>query len=102
MAWSWSLRAVSRRSQRRPLDHRKPDDMDPDELRSQEVASALVRIASEGAQQPTPCPDDQLLAGYADRALQSAEREVIEKHLAACATCRGLLAALIEAPDTLP
>ncbi|HEY2385897.1 MAG TPA: zf-HC2 domain-containing protein [Candidatus Binatia bacterium] len=52
---------------------------------------------------PEPeCPSDELLAGWIERRVSDAEREAIEQHVAACATCADVAAASFPASeDTL-
>ena len=49
------------------------------------------------------CPDDQILAAYADTRLEGAARGRLEKHLASCEFCRGQVAAMAKlAEEPLP
>lgn len=41
---------------------------------------------------PSPCPPDEVLAGWAEGALPSAARVHVETHLPTCAACRDLVA----------
>jgi serine/threonine protein kinase len=43
----------------------------------------------------TPCPDDEKLAAYLDRALPDRELELVARHLDGCTSCRGLVACLV-------
>ncbi len=54
----------------------------------------LSKLAGRGAAAGAGCPDELLLAGYAEERLLEAESDVLEVHLAACSRCRELVAAL--------
>ena len=50
---------------------------------------------------PGPCPDAELLGLYAERELGGDERPAVETHLAGCARCQSVVAALVRsAPDS--
>jgi hypothetical protein len=59
------------------------------------LGQRLQTSAAAGA----PCPEDDLLAAYADGSLPSEERTAIETHLAACARCAHVLALTMAAGD---
>jgi len=66
----------------------------PDDERTFET---LVRRLAPGDAAPgNACPRPDLLVGYADGRLLTRERERLEGHLAACETCRSLVAGLAE------
>ena len=44
---------------------------------------------------PRPCPDDNSIDGYLSGELPDQQRAALEDHLDACASCRGLVAALV-------
>jgi anti-sigma factor RsiW len=46
------------------------------------------------------CPDEHLLAAYADQQLVGDERHEVEKHLVACDTCLHELGSLVRSQDT--
>lgn len=61
---------------------------------------ALARMLAEAlrsadsAAGASACPDAELLAAYADHALDAAEIALWEKHFAGCARCQNILAVL--------
>jgi anti-sigma factor ChrR (cupin superfamily) len=46
----------------------------------------------------TACPEPEILAAYADNALEMHEREPAEAHLVQCARCRSLVALVATVP----
>lgn len=72
-------------------------------FRAMEVAMGIVVDAASAGRQaeevvispPRPvmvCPEPELLAAYADSALELDERHETEEHLVLCARCRALVA----------
>jgi hypothetical protein len=68
--------------------------MPPDDPGS---ASNLLRALFRGREEVPPdgCPDENALAGYAERALLPAERVGVEAHLARCGRCRATVAGVV-------
>ncbi len=58
---------------------------------------ALASSTVSGTSTPGPCPDPEILAAYADRALDADETAHYELHFSQCARCREQLAAMSRA-----
>lgn len=64
-----------------------------------EVVRDVLRAAN-GSRPPGPCPDADVLALYAEHALDAGERSGVEAHVAACGRCQESLAAFVRsAPE---
>jgi hypothetical protein len=50
----------------------------------------------------TPCPDEGVVAAYADGVLSGPDRAAIEVHLVDCARCRSLVGLLARPDDAVP
>lgn len=64
--------------------------------------TALPPGAAAGARKGGRCPDEALLASWAEGTLPDAAREGLEGHVADCAFCRGQLGFLARASDLGP
>lgn len=69
--------------------------MNPDELEQR-----LRDLPRTDSGRGTSCPDEALLAAYADATLVEAERASLEHHLADCDACLALVALLVRESDT--
>ena len=58
------------------------------------VANLLRRVFASSANVAEACPDPEILAAYADRALDADETARYEMHFSQCARCRDQLAAM--------
>lgn len=61
------------------------------------AADLLRRALASSAAAAEPCPDPEILAAYADRALDASETAHYELHFSQCAHCREQLAAMSRA-----
>jgi hypothetical protein len=48
------------------------------------------------------CPDENLLAAYADRCLTAEEQRQVERHLSECRVCRKVIALVIKSKGMVP
>src|SRR5579871_5334429 len=79
-----------------------PQERDEAKLRrraslAQRMGEALDRIAPHDSQE---CPDPEIVAAYAEEALDPAESSKLEGHFAACSRCRNILRVLTASADT--
>jgi len=65
----------------------REDDVD-------DVISMALRRSKGAADAVEPCPDENALAGFAEGGLLAEERQVVERHLAACDACLDVVGAL--------
>jgi hypothetical protein len=68
-----------------------------EETLAQRVGEALDQLNPHGAEE---CPDAEVIAAYAEQALEPAESAQWEGHFAACARCRKILRVLAASADT--
>jgi hypothetical protein len=68
----------------------------PTAPRDDEIVRFLVRHgrSAAGAARDGPCPGDEALARFAEGRTLPAERDPVERHVASCPDCQGLVAAL--------
>src|SRR5262245_3259383 len=66
-----------------------PRHPDPDERALNLLAGSAGAVGPAG-----DCPSPDLVGGWAERKLTPGEMEIIERHLAACDSCRALARAL--------
>ncbi|MGB6555042.1 MAG: YCF48-related protein [Candidatus Binataceae bacterium] len=79
-------------------DRRQHNRADPiDAILARALAAASGDLTQEGARDD--CPDAALIAGWYDRSLEHAAAGRVEEHLAGCARCRMIVAALARADD---
>lgn len=88
-----------------PMDPMDPRERQPDEARLRQREESLGRRAGDAlnemdARNAAQCPDGEILAAYAERALSQPEAEKWESHFATCARCRQILLALSASADT--
>jgi hypothetical protein len=69
--------------------------LDPDQLIGRLAGARLGRVPAPAGE---VCPDAEALAAYADGGLSADEVARLEAHLAGCADCRRLVAALMPEP----
>jgi hypothetical protein len=79
-----------------------PQERDEAKLRrraslAQRMGEALDRIAPHDSQE---CPDPEIVAAYAEEALDPTESSKLESHFAACSRCRNILRVLTASADT--
>jgi hypothetical protein len=68
-----------------------------EETLARRVGEALDKLNPQGTGE---CPDAEVIAAYAEQALESAETTRWEGHFAACARCRQILRVLAASADT--
>jgi hypothetical protein len=68
-----------------------------EETLARRVGEALDKLNPQGAGE---CPDAEVIAAYAEQALEPAESAQWEGHFAACARCRKILRVLAASADT--
>lgn len=68
------------------------------------LSRALAAAPGDGAHERlrADCPDAVLIAGWYDRSLEHTAATRVEEHLAGCARCRTIVAALARADDSAP
>jgi hypothetical protein len=85
------------------MSHRQPDDLERRDIALARVlAEALKQRRTTGTSAKAPgeaCPEAELLAAYAERALGAQEIARWENHFAACSRCRTVLAVLTASAD---
>jgi hypothetical protein len=66
------------------------------------VGRLAARLAGQARPaQHTDCPDAELVAAYVDQTLDGEERDRCDRHFAACASCRQVLAELARGAEVL-
>lgn len=68
----------------------------------EDALAQLNRPAVGDGMGATPCPDEGVVAAYADGVLAGPDRAAFEAHLAACARCRSLVGLLVRPDDAVP
>jgi anti-sigma factor RsiW len=48
------------------------------------------------------CPDENLLAAYADHCLTPEEQRQVERHLSECRACRQVIALVVKSKGAVP
>jgi hypothetical protein len=63
------------------------------------IGNDIPLLADAGREPAVNCPDEAVLAAYADAALDAVEREALEDHLADCSYCLGQVGFLVRETD---
>ena len=84
------------------VQRKKPRVPVPERDRS--VENVLRHVLSDDvrAQPQSTCPDAETIAAWHEGALRREEAAIIEPHVADCAHCRALMAAIIQAAPAVP
>jgi hypothetical protein len=77
-------------------------DRDKDKPAADLLRRTLASSVSAPGSDVDACPDPEILAAYADRALDAAETAYYELHFSQCAHCREQLATMVRAAETAP
>jgi len=73
----------------------------PEDVAADRTLAALLRACPPVVGVDTPCVDANLLCGFAEGSLLADERVAVEAHLARCALCREVVAAVaLSAPSS--
>lgn len=64
-----------------------------------ESDSFLTFLQSVQPVPPSPCPDQIALAAYVDKAVDPAEKKIIEQHLAVCRPCQQIVKSIYKETD---
>ena len=64
-----------------------------------DIPSDIPLLAEAGREPGADCPDEGVLAVYAESALEEEERNALEGHLADCSHCLGQVGFLVRAAE---